>query len=165
MPSTAPSSSPAIAPASGFDLIARAVAVVSLTDLALVHVIDLPGTLDETPLIGAGFFMLIAAALVTGVLLMVRPNRMAWAASGLVAAGTMGAYILTRTVSGFLGDHDDLGNWRCSLGLAALSLETVLIALAAAQVTRRPAPVPVPAQASEPLPVSPNSHRTYTNVR
>ena len=160
-----PSTSAAVAPASGFELIARAVAVVSLTDLALVHVIDLPGRLDETPLIGAGYFVLIAAALVTGVLLMARSNWMAWAATGLVAAGAMGAYILTRTVPGFLGDHEDVGNWRCSLGLAALSLETVLIALAAAQATRRPASVPVPAQASEALPVSPNSHRTYTNVR
>ena len=84
-------SSAGVAPASGFELIARAVAVVSLTDLALVHVIDLPGTLDETPLIGAGYFVLIAAALVTSVLLMARPNWMAWAATGLVAAGTMGA--------------------------------------------------------------------------
>ena len=160
-----PPTSAGAAPASGFELIARAVAVVSLTDLALVHVIDLPGTLDETPLIGAGYFVLIAAALVIGVFLMVRPNWMAWAATGLVAAGTMGAYILTRTVSGFLGDHNDVGNWRCSLGLAALSLEAVLIALAAVQATRRSAPVPVPVQAHEPVPASPNSHRTYTHVR
>jgi hypothetical protein len=160
-----PSTSAGVAAASGFELIARAVAAVSLTDLALVHVIDLPDTLDETPLIGAGYLVLIAAALVTGVLLMARPNWMAWAATGLVAAGTMGAYILTRTVSGFLGDHEDVGNWRCSLGLAALSLETVLIALAAVQAARRPASVPVPVQASEPLPASPNSHRTYTHVR
>jgi hypothetical protein len=160
-----PSTSAGVAAASGFELIARAVAAVSLTDLALVHVIDLPDTLDETPLIGAGYLVLIAAALVTGVLLMARPNWIAWAATGLVAAGTMGAYILTRTVSGFLGDHEDVGNWRCSLGLAALSLETVLIALAAVQAARRPASVPVPVQVSETLPASPNSHRTYTHVR
>ena len=165
MPSTLPSSSTGAAPVPGFELIARAVAVVSLTDLALVHVIDLPGTLDETPLIGAGYLVLIAGALVTGVLLMARPNWMAWASAGLLAAGAMGAYILTRSVSGFLGDHDDVGNWRCSLGLAALSLETVLIALAAVQATRRPAPVPLSAAVSEPLPASPNSHRTYTHVR
>jgi hypothetical protein len=148
-------------PASGFELIARAVAVVSLTDLALVHVIDLPDTLDATPLIGAGYFVLIAAAVATSVLLMLRPNWIAWAATGLVAAGTMGAYILTRTVSGFLGDHEDVGNWRCSLGLAALTLETVLIALAAVNLPRSSAPAP----AAVPVPATANSHRTYTPVR
>ena len=55
----------------------------------------------------------------------------------------MGAYILTRTVSGFLGDHEDVGNWRCALGLAALSLETVLIALAVVHAAARPHPLPV----------------------
>ncbi len=148
---------PAAAP--DFELIARALAVVSLTDLALVHVIDLPDTLDATPLIGAGYIVLIAAALAIGVALMVRPHWLAWIAAGLVAAATMGAYILTRTISGFLGDHDDVGNWRCALGLAALSLETVLIALAAVHLPRRTAPVPVPAQPAA------NGHRTYTPVR
>ena len=61
--------------------------------------------------------------------------------------------MLTRTISGFLGDHGDVGNWRCPLGLAALSVETVLILLAAWQVwvrTRRSAPLPLPLP--EPLP-------------
>jgi hypothetical protein len=41
----------------------------------------------------------------------------------------MGGYVLTRTVGGFLGDHGDVGNWRCPLGMAALSVETLLILL------------------------------------
>jgi hypothetical protein len=151
--------SDATASRSGFELIARAVAVVSLTDLALVHVVDLPETLDETPLIGAGYLVLIIAAVAISVVLMFRSHWMAWAATGLVAAATMGAYILTRTVSGFLGDHVDVGNWRCSLGLAALSLETVLIALAAAQLARRQTPAQVPLQPAS------NGHRSYTAAR
>jgi len=30
---------------------------------------------------------------------------------------------------GFLGDHGDVGNWRCPLGIAALSVESVIILL------------------------------------
>jgi hypothetical protein len=43
----------------------------------------------------------------------------------------MGGYVLTRSLSGgFLGDHGDVGNWRCPLGIAALSVETLIILLA-----------------------------------
>jgi MFS family permease len=147
--------------APGFDIIARSLAVVSLTDLALVHVIDLPGTLGGTPLIGIGYFLVIAAALAVSAVLMARPQRIAWAATGLLALATGGGYILTRTVSGFLGDHDDVGNWRCSLGIAALSLEAVLVVLAVVQVARRRVPIPVPVRANP----THNSHTSYTSVR
>jgi hypothetical protein len=30
---------------------------------------------------------------------------------------------------GFLGDHGDVGNWHCPLGIAALSVESVIILL------------------------------------
>jgi hypothetical protein len=70
------------------------------------------------------------AAVVTGGLLIARPHRLAWAAAGLVAAAAMGGYVLTRSLTGgFLGDHGDVGNWRCPLGIAALSVESVLILL------------------------------------
>jgi len=65
-----------------------------------------------------------------------RSHRLVWAAAGGLAAAAMGGYVLTRTVGGFLGDHSDVGNWRCPLGLAALSVETMLILLAAWQARR-----------------------------
>jgi hypothetical protein len=38
--------------------------------------------------------------------------------------------VLTRALSGgFLGDHGDVGNWHCPLGIAALSVESVIILL------------------------------------
>ena len=44
----------------------------------------------------------------------------------------MGGYVLTRSLpGGFLDDHGDVGNWRCPLGIAALSVETLIILLAA----------------------------------
>jgi hypothetical protein len=42
----------------------------------------------------------------------------------------MGGYLLTRALpGGFLDDHGDVGNWRCSLGISALSVETLIILL------------------------------------
>ena len=78
-------------------------------------------------------------------------NWLAWAAAGGVAASAMGGYLLTRGLpGGFLGDHADVGNWRCPLGIAALSVEAILIllvVLAAGQAraqARSVALVPVP---------------------
>jgi hypothetical protein len=138
-------------PAQAADVIARAVGAVALVTLAMIHVVDLPDTLGPLPLVGAGYLGIIATAAVVGGMMIARSHRLVWAAAGLLAAGAMGGYVLTRTISGFLGDHGDVGNWRCPLGLAALSVETVLILLAAWQVrvrTRRSAPLPLP----EPLP-------------
>jgi hypothetical protein len=113
------------------DTVARAVGALALAALAVIHVVDLPATLGPTPLIGAGYFAIIAAAVLTAGALITRPHWLAWAAAGSVAAMAMGGYVLTRAVpGGFLGDHADVGNWRCQLGLAALSVETILFLLA-----------------------------------
>jgi hypothetical protein len=72
-----------------------------------------------------------------------------------VAAAAMGGYVLTRSVpGGFLGDHADVGNWRCPLGITALSVETLIILLAvlATWQTRGRArqPVAIPVSRREP---------------
>jgi len=62
--------------------------------------------------------------------LLARPHWLAWTAAGAVAALAMGGYILTRALrGGFLGDHGDVGNWHCPLGIAALTVESVIILL------------------------------------
>jgi hypothetical protein len=112
------------------DVIARAVGALALAALAVIHVVDLPGTLGPTPLVGAGYLGIIAAAVVTGGVMITRSHWLAWAAAGAIAASAMGGYVLTRAVpGGFLGDHADVGNWRCPLGMAALSVEAILILL------------------------------------
>jgi hypothetical protein len=116
--------------AQGGDIVARAVAALGLAALAVIHVVDLPATLGPTPLVGAGYFGIIAAAVVTAGVMITRTHWLAWAAACGVAIMAMGGYILTRAVpGGFLGDHADVGNWRCPLGLAALSVEAILILL------------------------------------
>jgi hypothetical protein len=124
-------------PAQATDVIARAVGTVALATLAMIHVVDLPGTIGPLPLVGAGYLGIIMAAVVVGGMMIVRSDRLVWAAAGGLATAAMGGYVLTRTISGFLGDHGDVGNWRCPLGLAALSVEALLILLAAWQASRR----------------------------
>lgn len=124
-------------PASEADLVARAVAVPALAALAVIHVVDLPGTLGPTPLVGIGYLGIIAAAILVGGTMIARSHWLAWAAAGGLAAAAMGGYVLTRAVpGGFLGDHGDVGNWRCPLGIAALSVEALIILLAAGWASR-----------------------------
>jgi hypothetical protein len=118
--------------AQGTDVVARAVGALALAALAVIHVVDLPATLGPTPLVGAGYFAIIAAAVMTAAVMITRSHWLAWAAACGVAIMAMGGYVLTRAVpGGFLGDHADVGNWRCPLGLAALSVEAMLIMLVA----------------------------------
>src|SRR6202161_1788805 len=127
--------------------------------LAVIHVVDLPGTLGPTPLVGIGYLGIIVAAILIGGVLIARPHWLAWAAAAAVAASAMGGYILTRGLrGGFLGDHGDVGNWHCPLGIAALSVESVIILLvllvvlgawharihAASMAARRPSAQPKP---------------------
>ena len=110
---------------------ARAVAALALVALAVIHVLDLPGTLGPTPLVGIGYLGIIVSAILIGGVLIARPHWLAWAAAAAVAASAMGGYVLTRALrGGFLGDHGDVGNWHCPLGIAALSVESVIILLA-----------------------------------
>ncbi|HJY74770.1 MAG TPA: hypothetical protein VJ347_23595 [Streptosporangiaceae bacterium] len=92
--------------------------------------VDLPGTLGPDRLVGLGYLGIIVAAVLAGGLLIARPHWLAWAAAAAVAVSAMGGYVLTRAVpGGFLGDHADVGNWRCPLGITALSVETLIILL------------------------------------
>ena len=119
-------------PAADTDVITRAVAAPALAALAVIHVVDLPGTLGPDRLVGIGYLGIIAAAIIAGGAMIARSHWLAWAAAGGLAAAAMAGYVLTRSLpGGFLGDHGDVGNWRCPLGIAALSVEALIILLAA----------------------------------
>jgi hypothetical protein len=123
-------------------MIARTMGALALITLAVIHVVDLPGTLGPTPLVGIGYLGIIVAALGVGGVMITRSHWLVWAAGGAVAVMAMGGYVLTRALpGGFLGDHGDVGNWRCPLGIAALSVETliILLVLLAAWLGRVPA--------------------------
>ena len=117
-------------PDQGAAVSARAVGALTLAALAVIHVVDLPGTLGPDRLVGLGYLGIIAASVLTGGVLLARPHWLAWAASAAVAVSAMGGYIFTRALpGGFLGDHGDVGNWHCPLGITALSVESLTILL------------------------------------
>ena len=139
-------------PAQGADVIARTMGALALAALAVIHVVDLPATLGPDRLVGIGYLGIIVAAVLVGGVMVAWSHWLEWAAAGAVAVSAMSGYLLTRALpGGFLGDHADVGNWRCPLGIAALSVETLLIllaVLAAWQVRARAtrlAPRPQPA--------------------
>lgn len=57
------------------DVVARVLTAVALAALAVVHVVDLPGTLGPTPLVG--HLGIIAIATLTGAVIVVRSHRQA----------------------------------------------------------------------------------------
>ena len=117
-------------PAQDADAVARAVVAAALAALAVIHTVDLPGTLGPTPLVGVGYFGIIAVAMLAGAVMIVRSHWLAWAVAGGLAVAAMGGYVLTRSLpEGFLDDHGDVGNWRCPLGIAALGVEALIILL------------------------------------
>jgi hypothetical protein len=118
------------------EALTRVAGALILVAVAIVHVIDAPGTFDETPLIGYGYLILIAATLAAAVLLVTVADRRVWALAGLVAAGAIVAYVLSRT-TGLPTDDDDVGNWNCALGIAALCTETLVVALSAWRLSPR----------------------------
>jgi hypothetical protein len=109
-------------PAPETDVMTRAAAVPALAALAVIHVVDLPGTLGPDRLVGIGYLGIIAAAILTGGAMIARSHWLAWSGAGGLAVAAMTGYLLTRALpGGFLGDHADVGNWRCPLGIAALA--------------------------------------------
>jgi hypothetical protein len=111
------------------DVPARAVGAVALAALALIHVEDLPDTFIASRLVGAEYLALIAVSIgIAAALLTRHAGPRLWFSAGAVAGSAMFAYVLSRTV-GIPGDYGDIGNWRCTLGLAALTVEAMIIML------------------------------------
>ncbi|MEY2397636.1 MAG: hypothetical protein QOJ00_810 [Actinomycetota bacterium] len=105
---------------------ARAVASAGLFGIALIHLLDLPGKIHETPYLGAAYIALILAAVGVGLALVLRDERRLWQASLLVAAITLVGFVINRTV-GMPNAMDDVGNWLEPLGLASLFVEALVV--------------------------------------
>jgi hypothetical protein len=132
----------------------RAVGAVALAAVAVIHLVDLPGTMSETPLIGYGYYVLVGVALLGAFLLMTVRDRWVWGLVDLTAFGAVVAYVLSRT-TGLPTDSLDIGNWNCSLGIAAISTEALLVMMAMWQL-QLPRPLP-PAAMPRPHPADSTS--------
>jgi hypothetical protein len=110
--------------------IARAAGVVGLAGIGLIHLLDLPSKLNETPYLGWMYIGLIVSTILCAFDLVRSGSNRAWMTSGLLALGAMTGYTLTRTV-GLPDATGDIGNWLEPLGLASLFVEAALVALGA----------------------------------
>jgi predicted exporter len=126
---TVPQAPPATDPAH------RAVTSTGLLGIALIHLLDLPGKLHETPYLGVAYLGLIAASLVLAGALLRRDDRRLWLASGALAMAVLVGFIVNRTV-GMPDATDDIGNWLEPLGLASLFVEGVVTLLAIDRLVR-----------------------------
>lgn len=104
----------------------RAAVAVGLVGVAVVHLADLPGKMEEVPYIGWMYVGLMAAALVLAELVLVRPSRLVLLAAAGLSASTILGFVLTRT-TGLPNAVDDIGNWTEPLGLVSLLVEAVVV--------------------------------------
>ena len=132
------------------DPIARAVAIVGLAGVALIHVLDAHDTFVESPYKGWLYVGLIASTLAAAGLLLRRPSRGAWIATAVLPLSAFAAFVLSRTV-GLPQGADDIGNWWEPLGLASLFVEAAVaaVALHVLAPVRRPEPARIGLRAPE----------------
>ena len=112
--------------------ILRASGIVLLMSLAVIHIVQLVPTFQQTPLLGVGYVFVIAAAVVVGAFL-VKGHRsavMLWLPVAALGVAVFLGYAFTRVLSTPL-DNQDVGNWACTLGMAALFVEGLMVAIAA----------------------------------
>ena len=112
------------------DAVLRATGVLSLLAIGAIHFLQIVQTTEQTPLLGVTFMFLIAGCLVVAARLAIRGDLRTWLASAALCAAAIGGYAFTRTFITPL-DNQDAGNWSCMLGLAALFIETTLLAFSA----------------------------------
>src|SRR4051794_41598220 len=99
------------------DGIARSLAVIGLAGMALIHLLDLPGQLIETPYIFVLYLALMIASVALAGVLIGTTDALAWAAATALSALVVVAYVLSPT-SGLASSTHDIGHLIDPLGTA-----------------------------------------------
>jgi hypothetical protein len=108
------------------DVMLRAIGVVVLLGIAVIHFAQIVQTFQGTPLLAGAYLVLIGACVVVAGRLVTDGDTRAWMGAGLIGAGAIAGYVFTRVLNTPL-DNQDVGNWSCMLGLAALLVESSLL--------------------------------------
>lgn len=103
---------------------------------AATHIPLVPEHLEEAPYVGALFVALSVVSIVLAVLLVVRDTPAVWAATALVTALAVVAFLVSRTV-GLPQIGDEIGNWSEPLGFPALAVEALAAVVAALALRHR----------------------------
>lgn len=112
----------------------RGMGAITLVAIGAMHFLQLVPTFEATPLLGIAYVTFIGACLIVAALLVATENRRAWAAAGIVCVAALGGYAFTRILSTPF-DNQDVGNWSCMLGMAALFVEGLTAGLSAYALT------------------------------
>ena len=120
----------------------RLVASLLALAVATVHVADQGGitVLNSPAWLGWGFRLVEIGGVLTALVILARPARLAWlgwAAGVLLGAGPFIGYIATRTV-GVPGDPHDVGNLGYWTGTVSLIVEAALVTLSAGMLLVQP---------------------------
>ncbi len=118
---------------------ARVTGAVLALGIGYVHVVDQGGIIgDKAPrYVGVGYWIVELVAIAVAVLLVSgRSLRTAWVLALGVGAGPLVGYVLSRG-PGMPDYTDDRGNWTEPIGVIAVTLELVLIALTLTVLARR----------------------------
>jgi hypothetical protein len=117
--------------------VGRAVGIVGLLGIALIHFLDAFGKFKETPYVGVLYILLMGVALMASVILLRTDSRNAWSIAAAAAGLTFLGYVISRTV-GLPGATDDVGNWLEPLGVASLWVEGIIFGLGLYKVVTTP---------------------------
>jgi hypothetical protein len=101
-----------------------------LTGVAVVHLIDGPGSLSYELYIGVIELALAAASVPLAIALAIRPVRDLWIAASALAWLALGFYLASRSIE-LPGSTAEIGNWGQTLGITNMATEVAAIALAA----------------------------------
>jgi hypothetical protein len=112
---------------------ARLLGAAAVLGIGLIHILDAAATYQSTRWIFWAYIALIAAAVPVALLLLHSASPLVWLAAAGLAAGPFVAYLWSRSI-GLPGDAPDIGNWLCTLGMAALFVESSLLALSATRL-------------------------------
>ncbi len=123
----------------------RGIGIVMLLGIAVIHVVQLVPTFQQMPLLGYAYLMLIlgAAAVVAHLVRGAASSVHQWLPVAGLGLAVIGGYVFTRVFSTPL-DNQDVGNWSCTLGMAALFVEGSLVAMAAYAIPHGRRLVPSP---------------------
>jgi hypothetical protein len=123
------------------DQVGRAVGIVGLAAIALIHLLDAVSKYGETRYIFFLYIVLMASTLTAAAVLLRVDSRSAWSLAVVATAATLIAYVLSRT-TGLPQASQDIGNWSDSLGLASVFVEACTLLLSAYKLlTILPSPI------------------------
>ncbi len=112
---------------------ARLIGAAAVLGIGLIHILDAAATYQSTRWIFWAYMGLIAAAVPVALVLLHSASPLAWLAAAGLGAGPFVGYLWSRAI-GLPGDAPDIGNWLCTLGMAALFVESLLLALSATRL-------------------------------